>query len=273
MLRTISVIAVLALIASTLSAQNGDSLLLQLEWKWFHASTIAEKDSLHWEKLQLILMEKPDDPATLQSMREYNVENIRDSIVLRKFRWNKSLIAFSQHEYLLAWSEINKYKNINGVLRTEEEWLLYAMIASKYSAEALDSAVVQTALFFPERKEVDCLCEVVNFKIEEKPVYKVMSAVIPGSGSIAQGKVGKGLGSLILNGAAIYGLYELSVAKLYLNAGLWAVTWFPKIYLGNIELTKKITEKRQLKKRNELSNNCELVLKNYLNKYPLKILF
>lgn len=273
MLRITTVIAALALIVNTCNAQNSDSLLLQLEWQWFLASSPQEKDSLHWEKLQLLLRERPAEMATLKSMRAFNVQSIEDSSVLKKFRWNKSLLAFSQHEYLLAWSEVNKYKNLVGELRSEEEWLLYLMIASKYSAEELDSAVVQTTLFFPELKEVNCLCEVVNFKIEEKPVYKIMSAVVPGSGSIAQGKAGKGLGSLILNGAAIYGLYELSVAKLYLNAGLWTVTWFPKIYLGNIELTRKITEKKQLKKRNELSNNCELVLNNHLKQYPLRILF
>jgi len=273
MLRITIVIAALVLSVDTSNAQNSDSLLLQLEWQWFRASSPAEKDSLHWEKLKLLINERPNEASTLQSMRSYNVENFKDTAELKKFRWNKSLIAFSQHEYLLAWSEVNKYKNLVGELRSEEEWLLYLIIASKYSAEELDSAVVGVNALFPELKQVDCLCEVVNFKIEEKPIYKVMSAVIPGSGSIAQGKVGKGIGSLILNGAAIYGLYELSVAKLYLNAGLWTVTWFPKIYLGNIELTKKITEKRQLKKRNELSNNCELVLKNHLKKYPLKILF
>lgn len=97
-----------------------------------------------------------------------------------------------------------------------------------------------------------------------------MSYVVPGSGTIASGYVGKGITSLAITGGLATGIYFLVVNKLYLNAAFVAFPWFAKFYGGQTRLTKKLTEQKELKRKNKMASYCSEKLSALLQKYPLQ---
>jgi TM2 domain-containing membrane protein YozV len=116
---------------------------------------------------------------------------------------------------------------------------------------------------------LQCLKDASAYSRKNENLYVIASAIVPGSGSMLNGYIGKGINSLLLNAASATGIALLVKHQLYINAVIWGGMVGLKFYVGNILLTKSLFERKEQLIKNQLANNCELIVKELLEDYPL----
>jgi hypothetical protein len=129
-------------------------------------------------------------------------------------------------------------------------------------------ALVQSDSIF---LNLDCFARVAVYERRHLNLYKLSSAIIPGSGIIMNGNAGKGILAMTLTAASVYGVVAMINAGVYINAALWGTGLGLKFYTGNIRLTEKVFREKELKQKNKLATLCELKLEKVLEKYPVNL--
>lgn len=81
-----------------------------------------------------------------------------------------------------------------------------------------------------------------------------MSSILPGSGLIFLGYPKEGFRSLIVNAVLFYILYELSVNYSWYTGMLSVYPWFARYYSAGYFSVRKVEQKKQDKKKQELVN-------------------
>ena len=174
-------------------------------------------------------------------------------------------MAHLNHEQRLAIHQLNKYKTL-GDSTGMQVYLLEALASADYDTLRIHriAAKVKDSMAC-----ISCLNEVSRYERKHKTAYVVASAIVPGSGTIANGQVGKGLASLALTGGFAYLTYSMFSHKLYINALGWGIGWGYKFYTGNMRLTATEFDKKEARQKNKLATDCELKLNELMKKYPV----
>jgi hypothetical protein len=270
-MRQTFIISLIILPVIILRAQGviADSLL-HYEYNYFKSSNDTIKQTLLIKKTAYYLSHHITGPETFNEIKRVNINAVNDKRVKHNFLWNAAAVSYLNNEtdraryYLSEYSFSSKDSSV--------EFNLLSVLINKYSDTAevrrrLNCLSSVDTLF----KGLNCFYEIINYHRKHRNFYLLSSAIIPGSGTIMNGEVAKGVISLALAAGSVYGIIKLVEYGLYLNAALWGTGVGLKFYTGNIKLTEKSFYKAEEQKKNKLTTNCELTLKKILDKYPLTL--
>jgi hypothetical protein len=249
--------------------QSFEKDLLLLEQKIYSSQSDSDRNAYCFQKFDLYILNKNYSPDALKEAKRIDYELFKDSISRYRFLWNSAMIAQLNEEKYLASYYLNKYQVVSGD-SSIQVYLLASVINNGFDSVAVSEAVYKLAAYDKKFESLRCMNRIYEYQIKNKRLYPLASAIIPGLGSMLNGNVGKGLSSLAINSAAAYGVYALVQNNLYLNAIFWGTGVGLKFYAGNIKLTAKLVEEKELFKKNTLAVDCKCVLNKLSSNYPLE---
>ena len=256
-------------INSLLSQESLDSKLLKLEEKIYEEINDTIVTDLLIEKVNLLMLEESYDNRILSEIKRVNTNLISDSIK-SVFLWNASLISYLNNETYTSLFYFNLYQNLE-IDSSTENTLLNFLINTGYNDTKADfyinELIHKDSLF----NSLICFKEVQKYELKHKKMYGVLGMILPGSGLIANHEYRKGITSMGLNTATVFAITWFAKQNLYLNMFGWGSNLITKFYIGGLNLTEKTVLFREANKKEKLATNCELQLKNILEKYPLKM--
>lgn len=269
MKRIICFIALTSLAYSAVG-QSLDSLRLALEWKYFNAADAQERNFCMIEKFNALVKDNAAPSDVLDVLKRVELEATNwDSAQISNFYWNKALVSYLNNSAHGAYYSVRNYLEYADESPSMQSIILEYLILNIYDGELSHAFYDEKVKDYPELIDISCLQNVYGVPVRKGVGYSIASAIVPGSGLIMQGSVLKGLITLSVNAAIIYGLYSLWIAALPINAVLWAVTWFPKFYLGNIKASQSLFQQKLIEKKSALNMECQRALSDFLNRYPL----
>jgi hypothetical protein len=264
------IIALTALLVYTsYSAQESlDGQLLSLEKKYFLSENDGERAQICNTKLMLYVEYGVFSDAALNDIKRIDYSVLPD-ITKKSFLWNAALYCCLVGEKRQAMNYVSRYSEIGN--DSSEQCLILQLISyADFDTAKVSQIVSRLSYRSEEFKCLSCLNEVARYERKHKKFYTVSSAIIPGSGSIMNGNVLRGTASFAIFGASAYMVYRMLSKNLYVNAIGWGLGLGYKFYAGNIKLTEKLVEEKELVQKNKLANNCELNYKHLLEKFPLR---
>jgi hypothetical protein len=183
--------------------------------------------------------------------------------------WNGALLAYSAGEYNEARIHITKYQRLASDTSIHAQFLqmLIAIESDSLLAGKLSTQLVGVDTGFVA---LNTILQKRWSKEQRSLPYVLVGALIPGSGLMAEGFVGKGLTALMLNSATGLALAAMIKANLYFNIATWGVMLVQKFYIGQLNLTSNLFRSRHPRKlaQQHEALNKELLL--LLTKYPLQ---
>ncbi|MFL5753195.1 MAG: hypothetical protein ACJ76F_07305 [Bacteroidia bacterium] len=246
-----------------------DKELMDLEWKIAKSSNDTAKTFFALRKMDLYLQQEDFSAEAIAETKRVDEALIRDTLIRSNFLWNAALLSHLAGETGLSRHYINEYR-IREKDSTIAALLLELMIYSDFDTSLVTQRVEELKRLNDSLSCLSCINKVMAYKRQHRKAYLAASAVVPGSGSIANGNVGKGATSLALNGGVVYAVYALMKNNLYFNAISWGLALGVKFYTGNLRLTSKLFYEKEEKKKNKLAAACELNYKRVLDQYPLQ---
>ncbi len=255
---------------ATVYGQNtlNDSLLFY-EYNYFKSDNDSAKQLILLKKIRLYLKENITEREVFTEIKRVNINSLHNNDLKANFLWNAAALSYLNNETDHARFFLAEYSALKEDSSTA--FNLLSILVNKYT----DTNEVNKRMKYLRRdtlfKGLSCFCEMTNYNRKHLNFYLISSAILPGSGTIMNGYVFKGLVSLALTAASVFGIVKLIEYGLYLNAVLWGTGVGLKFYAGNIKLTEKVFYKAENRKKNKLANNCELKLKNVLIKYPITL--
>ncbi len=250
------------------NAQSGfeDSLLI-LEKQIFQASDQKTKQQFLLQKFQLYIHHNEFCEEGLRVAERVDSEKL-DSESDELFQWNAALYSYLLLNYEKAYNHLSDYNAIKGS-RGVDQNLLGFLITIQLDTTRSNAYLKELVRIDTAFHELSCIKGVQDFEGINPGPYELSSAIVPGSGMIFHGKVGKGMVSLGIHGGIALAVVAMARWNVYFNAVSWGLTFFQKFYFGNLKLTHKLIERSNQKKKEKLATDCELSLDQILQKYPL----
>jgi hypothetical protein len=244
--------------------------LLSYEYAYFKSNSDSVKQVILLKKIDLYLKQNITGEEAFKEIKRVNINTLHDQKLKTYFLWNAITISYLNNETDYAGYFLAEYEAVKK--DTSKTFNLLAILVKKYT----DTSEVNQRIKYLSAtdtlfKGLSCFCEIVSYNRKHLNLYLISSFILPGSGTIMNGYVFKGLVSLALTAASVYGIVKLIEYGLYVNAVLWGTGVGLKFYLGNIKLTENTFKKKELLKKNKLTNDCELKLKKVLDKYPVTL--
>ena len=250
-------------------AQNGlnDSLLFY-EYAYYKSNDTQLKQKILLKKMGIYLRENITNRDVFNEVKRVQISYLTSDELKVDFLWNAATISYINNETDYARFFLAEYDHLKK--DTSIEFHLLSILVNKY----IDTADVNKRIGYlisinKEFTNLLCFYDPVNYNRKHLGFYLISSAILPGSGTLMNGYVFKGIVSLALTAGSIYGVLKLVEYGLYANAFLWGTGVGLKFYTGNIKLTEQVFYKAENEQKNKLTKNCELKLKEILNKYPL----
>ncbi|MBA3681279.1 MAG: hypothetical protein H0W73_08970 [Bacteroidetes bacterium] len=267
----IFIISLLLCNSTIVFSQNAlNDSLLSYEYAYFKSNNDTVKQMLLLKKIDLYLKQNITDVNVLNEVNRVNVNALTDNTAKVNFLWNATAIAYLNNNtdrarfFLAEYSELKKDTSVT--------FNLLAILINKYADTSdVNKRIAYLANKDTVFKDLSCFLDIINYNRKHLKFYLISSAIIPGSGTAMNGYVFKGITSLALMAGSVYGIIKMVEYGLYINAVLWGTGVSLKFYAGNIKLTQQSFYKAEDKKKNKLTNSCELKLKNVLNRYPLTL--
>ncbi len=268
MLQRIILTLILLLFFEKLSSQNlySDSLLY-FETEIFY-SVVDSVELKKIQKIDFILKSDSLYGQILNEIRRVNFNSLPETIKSR-FLWNASLISYMNDTPDLAFLYWKKYQSIS--LDTSIECQLIGYLTSSERDTSINRHLYSRlakndSLFIKFEAELN-----KSIKLKGNNLKKVSSFIVPGSGLIINGNIGKGLVSLSLNTGIILLVRYLILSNAWGNSILWGTNLIGKFYLGNYRLTLKEIEIKNLYKKRMRTEKSAHILNDILGKYPLNL--
>lgn len=251
-----------------LGAQVHPDTLWRFERRLFLATNPSEKDSLLFSHHIHSLRSGDYTASTLNSMLKINPKTL-DSADRAILFWNRAVLSAALLEYYAGWDNLDRYEKL-----TNDSSISFLLLKTQLSVTNNDFESARMTLNKAVNKDrtlqsLDCLCTLLESNQYNKKWPIVASAIVPGSGLILTGYVGKGGGALLLNGALVAGTLVLLSTHLYASAFFLGAGVLPKTYAGNIALTKKYTAANHLPKYKKRTAHCLDNWRAATGKYPL----
>jgi hypothetical protein len=251
------------------TAQKLNDSLLYYELKYFNSGTPPKQRYLI-HKINLYLRYDLNSPNVVNEIRRVDHRLIDDTLMRGKFLWNGAVVSYLHGERELSANLLSNY----GVL-TKDTGMMYkflTVLVHKYhDTVRVNCNIHALALRDSIFRDLGCFTQAALYERRHLNLYRISSAIVPGSGIIMNGNVGKGILAMTLTAASVYGVVALINAGVYINAALWGTGLGLKFYTGNIRLTEKVFKEKELKQKNKLATSCELKLVKILEKYPVNL--
>ncbi|MBA3663688.1 MAG: hypothetical protein H0W61_05715 [Bacteroidetes bacterium] len=248
---------------------TGDSLL-DLEYAYFKTTDEFKKQELLLKKIACYLKQNNTEGKVFSEVKRVKPEKINDNSQRSAYLWNATVIAYLNNETDYARFYMSEY-----IIQTKDSSvtcdLLYILVNKYTGIDAVNQKIEQLAQKDSLFRELTCFADIASYSRKHINRYLIASAILPGSGTMMNGYVLKGLISLALTAGSVYGVIKLIEYGLYINAVLWGTGVGLKFYTGNIKLTEQTFYKAEERKKNKLTTDCELKLKTILSKYPLTL--
>ena len=266
---TITILITLLAVTDFLGQQSFNNELLLLEQKIYTCRNDTERIVYNVQKFDLFISNKDYSTDALKEAKRIDYELIRDTISRFRFLWNASLVANLNNDKSLASYYYKQYRQISNDTSIQS-YLLSVLINNGYDTIEVSNSLQKLAVNDKNFNLLKCMNNMYEYTIKNKILYPIASALIPGSGSMMNGDIGKGTASLLINSVSAYAIYILIQNNLYLNAILWGAALGLKFYIGNIKLTTVLVDEKESRKKNTLAVDCKCVLNNLLIQYPVE---
>lgn len=244
--------------------------LLYYEYAYFKSNNDSVKQKMLLKKINLFINEKITEREVFNEIKRVNINAIPNDGQKASFLWNATAISYLNNETNYARFYLAEYENLKK--DNSSAFNLLAILVNKYTDTVdVSKRIKYMAGIDTLFKDLNCFSETVNYSRKHLNFYLISSSIVPGLGTMLNGYVLKGLVSLALTTASVYGVIKLVEYGLYINAVLWGTGLGLKFYTGNIKLTEQAFYKAENSKKNKLTNNCELKLKRVMDKYPITL--
>lgn len=270
-MRQIFIISFLLIQLGYAAAQNNvqDSLLFY-EYLFFKTTDPELRHQCLLKKVNVQLREGSTSIDVFNDVKRIKADSLTDLNLRLQYVWNASLISYLNDETDYANFYLARYQQLS--LDTTIELSFLSALINRYS----DTAAFNKHLRFLNCKDslfvgLNCFMDPVNYHRKHRNFFLISSALVPGLGTAMNGYVLKGLLSLAITGASVYGIVKMVEYGLYLNAVLWGSGVGLKFYIGNIRLTDISFDKAEERKKNKLASACELKLQLLIQKYPFTL--
>jgi hypothetical protein len=264
-----AIVICINLLAGANVIQSQSSTLLDLEERWFYASTADEKQKWMLQKLEFQLQNPSSLAGIYSTMERIDAGLIADSALRANFLWNAALFCLLDEREQEGMTYLNKYQKFSND-STSNAKLLKIVLRFPYHPTEADSMYDALLAADSSYAGLDCFFDVSLYTGKGLNYYILASALLPGSGIIAQGKPVKGLTSMGLNAGSIVLGVLLWREQLYINSILWGGMLFSKFYPGQLLLTESVFEQRILRKKEKHANECELLCAGVLNRLQFR---
>lgn len=254
-------------ISHILGQVDFNSHLMELEKEYYDAKNDTIKNLLVIKKIDLYLSENKTSQEVLHEVKRVDYSMLPNSD-LHSFLWNASLIAYFNKDTYYSLHYIDEYAAVSGDSSVEMK-ILKLMIYSAYDTTIAADIIQDLTLLDSNFSCLNCLIEIQQYELKHKSFLKNTSFFIPGMGMLLNGNVLKGSTSLLLNTGTVFAIRWLLQQNLYVNMISWGSNLAMKFYAGNIQLTKKLIDKKEDKQRKKLADNCELLTQKIVSEFPL----
>jgi hypothetical protein len=244
------------------------SSLLKLEQEIYISESDSISNDLIIQKIGLYLKNGDHSKSVLQEFKRLNF-TIVDSLDRSRLFWNATLIAYFNDDVFHALHYFEQYEKISDDSTVEKD-LLKVLIYSNYNSEYSSELVKELALKSSNFQCLECLTEVRNYEMKHKLIKQKIAYFIPGMGLLLNGNGIKGATSILLNASTVIAIRWMFLNSVYLNMIGWGSNMLVKFYIGNINLTSKMTISKEKRIRNKKSIDCSNVVFNLLEAFPLE---
>lgn len=269
MLRNSIILLLLQFSTSFLHAQTMDSVLLQYEYAYFLAENDSERNVIALNKLNHHLQQKEISDQIFIDLKRVKPALLTQDELLN-FYWNSSLIYYVSNNHYQAVHYIAEYEDASRTSALDTSFLLLNyFIYAEYDTTASNLLFAQLVESDSSMNCLSCIPEVSNFELKHKKMRILASYFIPGVGTMSAGKPIKGILSLSLNVLSVFAIVYTIQNKLWINTFGWGTNLLGKFYTGNIRLATKVIAEKELSKKKELAQVCELQIRHIIQRYPL----
>lgn len=268
MLRNIF-IAILALVCiKQTNAQSLDSVLMELEYQYYVEQSDSIKSDIVLRKIDACLRQNAVSENLLIELSRVEIDYLSEEAKL-DYLWNASLIYYLLDKPRRTIHYVRLYEKQDSTVNMPEMDLL------KYLAY-IESDLVKSDTLLNRMSRQDstfscltCLRDVSTFELKHKNLRLVASYFIPGIGTAFTGKPLKGALSLTLSTLSVFAMIYTGQNQLWINTVGWSLNLFGKFYMGNVRLADRTIINREQYKKEKLAGECELQIREILNRYPL----
>lgn len=262
------IIAISILISCTARSQDDlANRLLEAEKRVFRSHDSLERNRLILDKVSVYIDADSLGPGAMNEVLRVDPSLLDDSLQVA-FYWNASIIAFLNRETYKALSYIDAYEarradsSVSFLLLKYMNYVHYDTLIARDIYTRLTEAD-------PSLRCLQCIAEAEQFELRHTRLKQYASMIVPGSGMIMNGNVGKGTISLLLNAATVAAIVYMAQHRLIINAIGWGTNLAGKFYSGNIRLTEKLITTKETGIKNRLGATCANEISHVLEKYPL----
>ncbi len=240
--------------------------LIGFEYAIYTASP-DEKDEKIFQKLTFMLSHDTIGTSAFKEVRRISFKQL-SSEHQQPYLWNAAVLAYLNQEKeigLIYWERLMDLPN--------EEISIEQQVIGFLLSQHIDTALHQRLLH--ELSQKDTLfaqfeqSSTANISVKGQSVKKVLSLLLPGSGLMVNGNVGKGGLALGINGSIVLLIRYLIVQQAYINAVLMGANLVGKFYFGNLRLLDREIAEKEKRKKNERTEKSALILNQLLNRYPI----
>ena len=250
-------------------SQIEDSILLQYEYEYFHATTDDARNNTLVEKLNYHLNQPTISEQAFFDLKRIN-PNLLESDQKQVFFWNASLMYYITNNHYQAVHYIEECKEVIANPQEDTSFLLLQyFIYAEYDTSISNVLFSQLLKADTSFQCLTCVSEVSNFELKHKKMRILASYFIPGIGTMSAGKPVKGILSLSLNVLSAFAMVYTIQNQLWINTFGWGTNLIGKFYTGNIRLATKVIDQKEQDKKKELAHACELQLRTVFQHYPL----
>lgn len=242
--------------------------LLSFERRIFLA-TEQEKDLLLFQKLTYQLSQDIVDSTTLITANRIKYKHLPDSVRSR-FLWNAALIAYFNSDKnlgLLYWKRYQKEESDSTTPTLFLGYLLSHQLDTAQHNLLLSQLVQRDSAFLNYENLANA-----SYAVKAKKFKEVVSFIVPGTGLMLNGNVGKGALALGINSGIFFVLRYMIMHHAWINTALWGTNLIGKFYFGNVRLVQKEITKKEDRKKQKRTQKSALALSELLEKYPINFL-
>ena len=246
--------------------------LLALEKDIFYSTSDTVKNSLMVQKMDLMMKNKSDNDLILKNCKRIDDQFIPDSVEKSRFLWNASVIAYLENDLYYALHAIKEYQivsNDSSITCESLKFFIYSNYDTEKTKIIVSDLIKRDSIF----EAYECYSNAQSYEVRQVQLKKALSYILPGSGMVVNGNWTKGLLSMSLNSASALAIYYLISNQLYINSLAWGSNLIMKFYVGNINLTEKLINQKQVYRQKKLAKKCELSINDCLLKYPINYKF
>jgi hypothetical protein len=242
--------------------------LLTLEKSIYYSSSDTIRNALLIQKMDFMVKTKMENVEILKNSKRINYHLIEEKDEKTRFLWNVSVIAYLENDLYYALHCMEAYQSISNDTSMTFENLKF-FIYSNYDTEKtklIVSNLIEGDSIFTA---YECYLDAQAYVVHQTQLKKMLSYILPGTGMMINGNSTKGLISMALNSVSAAAIYYLISHHLFINTLAWGSNLIMKFYVGNINLTKKLIDQKQVYIQKKRAKKCALSINECLLKYPI----